>query len=577
MDVDTSLASRFPEPASISKPIWLIVTLVAWTAFVVVGHVRYAPPAPLSIDEAGEQEFSAERADSILKILVGDGIPHPAGSQQDKVVRQRIVKLLQGWGYDVDQQETSRGLGRQTGGEPIPLVNIIARLDGTVRGPAVMLASHYDSRTGPGASDDGVGTAALLEIARMMKNSPPPRNDVVFLITDGEELGLLGADKFVEECDLASHVGLVINLEARGTTGPSLMFETSDNSLWLIGLFARSVRRPMASSLFYEIYKFLPNDTDFTIFRRAGIEGYNFAFIGDVKNYHTLEDKYENVDRGCLQHHGQNALVLLRKLSGMDLANQPSGRAVYFDLFGWVVVWWPESWSIYLSLICFAGLLLVAWMRSRRSQTESWQDLVLAAGLMTLCLVAAIGVISGVNFLMTLDERFQFPWPPVALPIELNFWFAAIFIVSLFVAWIPGFRKSTSIWLAACCFWLLLSVLTSIYLAGASYLFLVPLLITVIIAVVGCGLSEERIQFVFAVLAIAVGLIWLPNERLFYDAVGFKMNLFLAARVAIVLIALIPVLAAAKPTTIRRFAWLNLGAFVICTITSIALNWSVAD
>ena len=350
------------------------------------------------------------------------------------------------------------------------------------------------------------------------------------------------------------------------------MFETSEDSLWLIKLFARCVRHPMASSLFFEIYKFLPNDTDFTIFRRAGMEGYNFAFIGDVRNYHTLDDNYENADRGSLQHHGENAFVLLRQLSEMDWKDHSKGKAVYFDLFGWVLVWWPEIWSVYFSLTCGARLFLVALIRIRKSDGESWTDLLMAIGLMALCLIVSIGVVSGVHFLFSLDNRFEFPWPPTALPVELAYWFAAISVISLLVVWVPGFRNLTSVWFGTCCFWLLTSVLTSVYLAGASYLFLVPLMITVVVAVLGCGLSQMRFQFVFAILAIAVGLIWLPNERLFYDAVGFKMNLALGARVAIVMTALVPVLAATRLSTVRRFAWLNMGAFIISAIASVALN-----
>ncbi len=350
------------------------------------------------------------------------------------------------------------------------------------------------------------------------------------------------------------------------------MFETSDDSQWLIELFARSVRRPMASSLFYEIYKFLPNDTDFTIFRRAGMEGYNFAFIGDVRNYHTLDDNYEHADRGSLQHHGENAFVLLRELSEMDWENHVRGKAVYFDLFGWALIWWPVNWSIYFSLSSLVALLLVAFVRLRRSRVESWSNLLASTGLLALGIIVSLGTVSGVNFLYSLDDRFEFAWPPTALPVELSFWFAAIAVVSLLVAWIPGFRKSTSVWLVSCSLWLATSVLTSIYLAGASYLFLVPLMITMVAAVIGCGFSETRFHAVFAVLAIAVGLIWLPNERLFYDAVGFRMNLFLAVRIAIVLTALVPVLAATRRSSVNRFAWLNLIAFVICGIASVALN-----
>jgi hypothetical protein len=63
--------------------------------------------------------------------------------------------------------------------------------------PAVLVMSHYDSvHNSPGAADDSLGAAAALEIARALKAGPQPARDVIFLFTDGEEAGLLGAEAF---------------------------------------------------------------------------------------------------------------------------------------------------------------------------------------------------------------------------------------------------------------------------------------------------------------------------------------------------------------------------------------------
>ena len=52
----------------------------------------------------------------------------------------------------------------------------------------------------------------------------------------------------------------------------------------------------MSNSLYYFIYKLLPNDTDFTVFKAAGYEGLNFALIGDVERYHTPQDDFAHLD-----------------------------------------------------------------------------------------------------------------------------------------------------------------------------------------------------------------------------------------------------------------------------------------
>ena len=112
-----------------------------------------------------------------------------------------------------------------------------------------------------------------------MKSSPPLKDDLIFLFTDGEEAGLLGAKAFVDEHPWAKDVRLVLNFDARGNSGSAIMFETSNQNGALIRGFARSAPYPVTTSLSYEIYKRLPNNTDFTEFRRAGLAGLNFAYL----------------------------------------------------------------------------------------------------------------------------------------------------------------------------------------------------------------------------------------------------------------------------------------------------------
>src|SRR5205085_9205138 len=96
---------------------------------------------------------------------------------------------------------------------------------------ALMLAAHYGSGpTGPGASEDAAGVASLLETLRALKSGPPLKNDLVVIFSDAEELGLVGAHAFADENPWMKDVALVLNFEARGSSGPSMMFETSDGN-----------------------------------------------------------------------------------------------------------------------------------------------------------------------------------------------------------------------------------------------------------------------------------------------------------------------------------------------------------
>ena len=172
--------------------------------------------------------------------------------------------------------------------------------------PALILACHYDSvPAGPGAGDDGAAVAALLEVARALMLKGPLARPVILLFTDGEELGLYGAQAFCENNPLADSpqkVGLVLNFEARGSSGPSLMFETSKNNRWLIEQASAGLDRPMSSSAYVEIYRLMPNGSDLTVFMENEMPGMNFAFLRNPKHYHTPFDNLKNLDHQSLQH-----------------------------------------------------------------------------------------------------------------------------------------------------------------------------------------------------------------------------------------------------------------------------------
>lgn len=127
---------------------------------------------------------------------------------------------------------------------------------------------------------------------------------MIFLFSDAEEPGLVGAQAFVTEHPWATEVGAVVNLEARGTEGLSLLFDTSENNGWLIDAYAETAPRPVANSLYYELYKVAPNNTDFTVYRRAGIPGVNVAFTEGGARYHSPLDNRQYLDPGSVQHQG---------------------------------------------------------------------------------------------------------------------------------------------------------------------------------------------------------------------------------------------------------------------------------
>ena len=345
-------------------------------------------PAPLG-SGVPETQFSAERA--LKHVEAVSQAPHPVGSAEHMVVKNYIVSALRQTGLAPQVQKSVAADGWT--GMPIPLENIIAEMKGSQSGKSVLLVAHYDSVSGgPGAADDGAAVGALLEAARTLKALPQFRRDILFLFTDGEEPGLLGAKAFVAENPLAKNVGLVLNFEARGSSGPVILFETSNQNAWLIDNVSKAASHPVANSLSYEIYKRLPNDTDFSVFKHAGYPGLNFAFIDGVANYHRAGDNLQNLDRGSLQHHGDYAVELGARFANAESLEPSRNDAIYFDVLGKTLVHYSYSIG---TLLLIAAIMLTAWtifqgfrQQSLRVENLIFSILVVLAGIAASVLVS---------------------------------------------------------------------------------------------------------------------------------------------------------------------------------------------
>ncbi|WP_276168358.1 M28 family peptidase [Zobellia alginiliquefaciens] len=293
-----------------------------------------------------ESSFSTDRALQHVKEISKE--PHGIGFPGHKKVKNYIVGELEKLGLPTSIQ-TGYTIGDW--GNMSKPENIIAKIKGSGPGKALLLLSHYDSHphSSLGASDAGSGVATILESVRaFLSEEKQPKNDIIILFTDGEELGLNGADLFVNQHEWAKDVGLVLNFEARGSGGPSYTFvETNTGNQHLISEFIKAnPKYPMANSLYYSIYKMLPNDTDLTIFREdRDIQGFNFAFIDDHFDYHTAQDSYKRLDKKTLAHQGSYLMPLLKHFSATELDQlQSPNDYVYFNMPLFGVVSYPFDW-----------------------------------------------------------------------------------------------------------------------------------------------------------------------------------------------------------------------------------------
>ena len=439
-------------------------------------------PAAVSAD-AGTNEFSSGRAITHLQAITKQ--PHPPGTNEHAAVREYIVNALRGYGLEPEIQTTTV-IDRQR--TPMLVAgtvrNVIAKLQGAGNSKAILVAGHYD--TSPqafGASDDGAAVVAMLESVRALKTGPPLKNDVIFLFTDAEEEGLLGANGFMAEHPWARDVGLVLNFEARGNGGPSIMFETSNNNGWLIQEFAEAAPHPVANSLSYEIYKRLPNNTDFTVFKNQGLDGLNFAYIDGLSSYHTPLDNIHRLDEGSLQHHGSYLLALTRHFGNLDLRQIRSANAVYFDILGSTLIHYSSSWIVpitILVLILFIALVVVG-LRAKHLTVRG-----MALGFLAFILTtAAIAALEHLMWVVIFKLRYESAARPMGETYYSNLYLIGFIALAVAVsaALYNLFRRLTSaenLAAGGLVWWAILMLLTTFYLPGASYLFTWPLMFSVV-------------------------------------------------------------------------------------------------
>lgn len=362
-------------------------------------------PAPV---EAPDTAFASGRAMAELEELART--PRPVGSPEHTRVREHLVERLEEKGLEPEvETRLFVGGGRSPAGEEEPaaravtLRNVIARIPGRDPTGAVALVAHYDGvPLSPAAGDDGVGVVTVLETVRAVLEGPPLANDLVILLTDGEEMGLLGARRFAAEHPWMDDLSVVLNLEMRGGGGPSHMFETAAHNGWIVEVMEAADPHPWARSMAVEVYRRMPHDTDFTVFREAGVQGLNFAGIHRPWVYHQPTDAVENVQEATVQHKGARVLALARELGRRDLSAVDAPDRAFTTQPGIGLVSYPQGWAFPLSLgllAAWVGAVAVA-VRRRR---EWWGTLAGFAGVM----VTAAGTAATGWFLASWLPRFH--------------------------------------------------------------------------------------------------------------------------------------------------------------------------
>jgi hypothetical protein len=461
--------------------------------------------------------FSDQHARAHLEMLAGTIGSRPVGTAANARARAYIIDQLRIFGYEVRVQEVDAR--RADIGRTARVSNIIATLPGERR-EAFALVSHYDSRADtPGAGDDAFGVAVSLEAARVIASLSPRRWTTMILVTDAEEEGLMGAAALMSDPQVRDVLSAYINLEATGASGPAMLFETGPGNDWLVRSWARRAPRPRGGSFAIEIYNRLPNDTDFSIFRRHDIPGLNIALVGNSHVYHTSRDTPDRVDVRALRDTGDNVVAITAALQDADITSRTGREATYFDIAGTVALSYGPLASWILSGIALvAGLL--GWLRVtrfliREEGAGSWFLGVAWALLGTAMAVAAM--IAATSLLRVAREVYH-PW--YAYPDRLLLLLASVggaigWMMARAGRWIPsrakGLRHPAVAWTSALPLWIALALLTTWTAPAASYLWTLPLLTAGLVLLLVPLASVPAARAASVIILAVAAILWLRD------------------------------------------------------------------
>ena len=473
--------------------------------------------------------FSLENARVHVQVLAGTIGSRPIGTPENARARQYVIEQLRLFGYDVRVQETDAR--RPDVGLTARVVNIIGVKAGPDRN-AIGLVSHYDSSPeAPGAADDGLGVAVSLEAARVLAARADRKHTLIVLVTDGEESGLMGAAAVVTDRDVMSRLNAYINVEAIGSGGRGMLFEAGPGNGWIVRPWAHSAPRPRGASFAVEIYKRLPNDTDFSIFKRHDVPGLNFASIGDSYAYHTARDTADRLSDETLSTTGENVVQTTIALDRLDLLTRSTSNQTYFDIGRTVAVSWGPvaAWFIAAAALVFG---LLAWFKTLAASVRligvwRWVIEVIWA-LLGVAVVA--GSMVGATWLLRHGRAVYHPWYAhpdrlflMLLAIGVLMGWAVVRLGALLPARVRAPRHPMLVWSLTLPVWVVLAGVMAATAPTAGYLWTVPLLVAGL-ALLAAPLHNVPLVRAASIIVLAVtGTLWLADT---IDLLRFVVAMF---------------------------------------------------
>jgi len=298
-----------------------------------------------------------------------------------------------------------------------------------------------------------------------------------------------------------------------------MLFETGPGNGWIVKPWARSAPHPRGASFAVEVYRRLPNDTDFSILKRRDVPGLNFAAIGDSYPHHTARDTPDRLSDETLRHTGENAVETADALDSLDLSTRSAADQTFFDIGQVVAISWGPITAWFIAALSL-GCGLLAWFKALGASVRlvglgRW---VLDAVWALAGSAAVAGAMIGGTWLLRAARTVYHPW--YAQPERM---FVLLLALGVLAGWLAvrlgallpqrahGPRHPILVWSLALPVWVIMAGVTATFAPGAGYLWTVPLLVAGIGLLAVPSTNIPAIRAISVVVLAVAGTLWLRD------------------------------------------------------------------
>ena len=315
------------------------------------------------------------------------------------------------------------------------------------------------------------------------------------------------------------------------------MFETSQNNKAVLDLY-EATDKPYSYSITPEIYRLLPNGTDFTVFLENNLTGINISVLDGLENYHTPNDNPDNLSDKSMQHYGDQVLPIVKEFVSNEKYSNPDvfeskEDSIFFTLGNQFIRYSKNTNMILLALIALSILFAI-----KKLNITNIKKILKYIGINSLYTLVTVGLGYGLSRLLALinGRKFEITYLPLIKFEDVIF---IIVMIALFVGYFlivkkftNNFKENNEFTVSSLIGLFILSLVLTFALPGESYLTVFSAIMSSIALFIKIYLVDVRnIGYIMLLPIALIVMLYVPTIYLFNCALtmgALCVNVFFA-------------------------------------------------